>query len=69
MVIVLILAVASRMSKVCDEWSLEDLLEMEEEDMDALLRFYEPGTVPTFEEIRLRDRQEEFAFDGSFGWW
>ncbi|KAI4122493.1 MAG: hypothetical protein LQ347_006480 [Umbilicaria vellea] len=57
------------MSKVCESWSLEELTEMEEEDMEALLGFYKPGTVPTFERIRLGDEFSEFAFDGSFGWW
>ena len=57
------------MSKVCEQWSLEDLVEMEEKDMERLLCFYKPNTVPTFEEIRHGDLAEGFAFDGSFGWW
>ena len=57
------------MSKVCEQWSLEDLVEMEEEDMERLLCFYKPNTVPTFEEIRHGDLAEGSAFDGSFGWW
>ncbi|KAK3176661.1 hypothetical protein OEA41_007984 [Lepraria neglecta] len=57
------------MSRVCEEWSLEELVEMDEEDMDRLLGFYKPNTVPTFEEVRLGDAAEELAFDGSFGWW
>ena len=57
------------MSRVCEEWSLEELVEMDEEDMDRLLGFYKPNTVPTFEEVRLGDEAEELAFDGSFGWW
>lgn len=57
------------MSRVCEEWSLEDLLEMDEEDMDGLLGFYKPGTVPKFEEVRLGNQVDEFVFDGSFGWW
>ena len=57
------------MSKVCEQWSLEDLVEMEEKDMERLLWFYKPNTVPTFEEIRLGDIVEGSAFDGSFGWW
>ena len=43
------------MSKVCESWSLEDLTEMDEDDMKALLGFYKPGTVPSFEQIRLGD--------------
>ena len=58
-----------RMSRVCEEWSLDELLEMDEEDMEALLGFYKPGTVPSFERIRLGKDFEEYAFDGSFGWW
>ena len=56
------------MSKVCEQWSLEDLVEMEEKDMEKLLGFYEPNAVPTFEEIRCGDLAEGSAFDGSFGW-
>ena len=57
------------MSRVCEEWSLEDLVEMDEGDMDRLLGFYKPGTVPKFEEVRLGNEADEFGFDGSFGWW
>ena len=57
------------MSRVCEGWSLEELVEMDEEDMERLLGFYKPGTVPTFEEIRLGEEARELAFDGSFGWW
>ena len=57
------------MSKVCEQWSLEDLVEMEEKDMERLLSFYKPYAVPTFEEIRHGDLAEGIAFDGSFGWW
>ena len=55
-----------RMSKVCESWSLEDLVAMNEEDMEVLLGFYKPGDVPTFESVR---GENEYAFDGSFGWW
>ena len=57
------------MSRVCEQWSLEDLVEMDEEDMDRLLGFYKPGTVPQFEEVRLGNQADEYVFDGSFGWW
>ena len=57
------------MSRVCEEWDLKDLVEMDEEDMDRLLGFYKPGTVPKFEEVRLGNQADEFIFDGSFGWW
>ena len=41
---------------------------MEESDMDALLRFYEPEKVPSLAEVRYEDQLQEFAFEGSFGW-
>lgn len=56
------------MSSVCESWSLEDLVALNGEDMDALLDFYEPGTVPTLDLVRHGDMLE-YAFDGSFGWW
>ena len=57
------------MSKVCDEWSLKDFVDMTEDDMDALLGFYGPNTVPKFGEVRKsRDPDVVFEFDGSFGW-
>lgn len=58
----------ARMSKVCVEWSLEDLCEMNEIDMDELLKSYAPDQVPTFEQIRLGENPGTFDFDGSFGW-
>ena len=57
------------MSKVCESWGLEDLVGMTEEDMEKLLGFYKPGTVPSLEIVRLGDDFEQYAFDGSFGWW
>ena len=57
-----------RMSKVCESWSLEELVALDDEDMEVLLSFYKPGTVPNFEQIRHGDTTE-YAFDGSFGWW
>lgn len=40
------------MSSVCETWSLEDLVDMTEKDMDALLAYYQPGKVPSLDEIR-----------------
>ncbi|KAL8858908.1 MAG: hypothetical protein Q9178_004587 [Gyalolechia marmorata] len=57
------------MSKVCEAWSLDDLVVMEEEDMEKLLGYYKPGEVPSLETIRLGGDFEDYAFDGSFGWW
>ncbi|KAF2261291.1 siroheme synthase middle domains-like protein [Lojkania enalia] len=52
------------MSKVCEQWSLDDLRDMTEEDMEALLGFYQPGTVPSLEEVRLGEPLG--AYDGPF---
>ncbi|KAI9783498.1 MAG: Bifunctional dehydrogenase and ferrochelatase [Candelina submexicana] len=56
------------MSRVCESWSLEELCDLEDRDMERLLGYYKPGTVPTFERIRLGD-ELGIGFDGSFGWW
>ncbi|KAF9895034.1 Bifunctional dehydrogenase and ferrochelatase [Aspergillus nanangensis] len=42
------------MSGVCESWSLDDLVEMNENDMDRLLRHYESesGEIPTLKELR-----------------
>jgi len=56
------------MSKVCVSWSLEDLCEMDEEDMEQLLQYYASNQVPDFSKIRLGEQPDEWTFDGSFGW-
>ena len=56
------------MSKVSEAWPLEDLVDMDETDMEALLGYYQPGEVPSLNSIRYGDDTSEFAFDGSFGW-
>ncbi len=56
------------MSKVCESWSLEELCDLQDADMERLLGYYKPGTVPNFERIRLGD-ELDIGFDGSFGWW
>lgn len=53
-----------RMSKVCEKWSLDELCSMTEEDMDTLLDFYKPGTVPKLAEVRLHEPGG--AYDGPF---
>lgn len=58
-----------RMSRVCEAWSLDDLVEMREEDMEVLLGYYKPGTVPTFKQVQGEPDFEHYEFDGSFGWW
>ncbi|KAI7165866.1 siroheme synthase middle domains-like protein, partial [Hortaea werneckii] len=56
------------MSKVCVSWTLEDLCEMDEEDMEQLLQYYASNQVPDFSQIRLGEKPDEWTFDGSFGW-
>ena len=58
----------TRMTKVCENWTLEELCDMSEADMDILLRNYEKGDIPSFEEVRLGN-VGIIGFDGSFGWW
>lgn len=57
-----------RMSKVCVKWSLEDLCEMEERDMEGLLQSYGPNVVPSLDQVRLGEDVGVWTFDGSFGW-
>ncbi|KAI5839350.1 hypothetical protein DFP73DRAFT_562364 [Morchella snyderi] len=40
------------MSRVCESWSLEELCDMDEADMDGLLGFFEEGKVPGYKELR-----------------
>jgi precorrin-2 dehydrogenase/sirohydrochlorin ferrochelatase len=56
----------SRMIKVSDAYSLEDLCEMTDEDMETLLRFYAPNKVPRFGCLKAMEGEFD-AFDGSFG--
>lgn len=57
------------MSQVCDQWSTDDFNEMDEEDMEKLVSYYEAGAVPSLESIRLGEPQKDvvWEFDGSFG--
>jgi len=57
-----------RMSKVCESWTLEDLCDMDDADMQALLGFYRPNTVPSLDQLRLQEEPGVYHFDGSFGW-
>ncbi|PSN71480.1 siroheme synthase middle domains-like protein [Corynespora cassiicola Philippines] len=52
------------MSKVCEQWTLNELCDMTEEDMEVLLGFYKPGDVPSLAEVRLRE--DDGAYDGPF---
>lgn len=55
-----------RMIKVSDAYSLEDLCEMTDEDMERLLGFYGPDKVPRLDCLRAMEGEFD-AFDGSFG--
>ena len=57
------------MSRVCQQWSLEELVEMDEDDMNALLGFYESNKVPKYNQIKVHEKHGELDFDGSFGWY
>lgn len=58
------------MSQVCDQWSADDFNAMDEADMEELVRYFDAGTVPSFESIRLGQKDDDvvWKFDGSFGW-
>lgn len=53
-----------RMIKVSDSYSLEDLCSMSEKDMEQLLGYYKPNTVPSLDLLRLQE--PDGAFDGPF---
>jgi precorrin-2 dehydrogenase/sirohydrochlorin ferrochelatase len=54
------------MSAVCDKWSTEDFNAMDDADMNELVQYYDAGTVPSFEAIRLGPGSGElWRFDGS----
>ncbi len=55
-----------RMIGVCQKYSLDQLVKMNDADMDRLLLHYEEGTVPDFTEVH--PEKSVFVFDGSFGW-
>ncbi|KAI9891464.1 MAG: Bifunctional dehydrogenase and ferrochelatase [Vezdaea aestivalis] len=56
------------MSKVCESWSLKDLCDMDEEDMEMLLKFFQAGNVPSLKDLRWEEELAAGVFDGSFGW-
>lgn len=57
------------MSRVCENWSLEELTDMNEADMEELLGFYGSNKVPSLSQVRGNSDFDHFEFDGSFGWW
>ncbi|KAL0637274.1 Bifunctional dehydrogenase and ferrochelatase [Maublancomyces gigas] len=56
------------MTRVCEGWSLEELCDMNEEDMEALLKGYGDGVVISYKELRGEQDAIAEGFDGSFGW-
>lgn len=52
------------MSKVCEQYSLDDLCALTDEDMEVLLSFYKPNAVPSLELVRLQE--PDGAYDGPF---
>ncbi|TVY17434.1 Siroheme biosynthesis protein met8 [Lachnellula arida] len=55
-----------RMSWVSDAYSLDDLCEMSDGDIEALLRFYASDKVPRLGCLKAMEGELD-AFDGSFG--
>jgi precorrin-2 dehydrogenase / sirohydrochlorin ferrochelatase len=56
------------MTKVSIEWSLEDLCDMDEQDMDCLLQSFPTEGVPSLTQLRAEQGRLAWSFDGSFGW-
>jgi len=53
------------MIQVCQKYTLEELVRLEETDMARLLEYYKEGVVPPYNEIH---GEAVYTFDGSFGW-
>jgi len=58
----------SRIIKVSDAYSLQDLCEMDDQDRATLLRFYAPDLVPRYGCLKAMEGEFD-AFDGSFGFY
>ncbi|KAI5781227.1 hypothetical protein EDC01DRAFT_710093 [Geopyxis carbonaria] len=62
------------MTRVCEEWSLDELCRLDEEGMERVLEGWGEGRVPSYREgegcTEGEDEDGVFreAFDGSFGW-
>jgi precorrin-2 dehydrogenase / sirohydrochlorin ferrochelatase len=54
-----------RMVDVCAKYSLEELVQLDDEDMVKLLGYYKAGVVPSYRDLR---GEETYTFEGSFGW-
>ena len=55
-----------RMIGVCQKYSLDQLVRLNDADMDRLLQHYQDGSVPEFGDVHPENNLYEF--DGSFGW-
>jgi precorrin-2 dehydrogenase/sirohydrochlorin ferrochelatase len=58
------------MTKVCEQWSFEELCDMDEADMENLLSHYAENKVVTYNELRgsaIQKASEETS-DGGLGW-
>jgi Sirohaem biosynthesis protein C-terminal len=60
------MADCTRMSEVCEKYSLDQLVRLTPEDMDRLLSYYGNGLVPPF--WMIHEEKSVWEFDGSFGW-
>lgn len=60
------------MIKVSDKFAWDEICSLNEEDMDNLLKFYKPGTVPELDTLKAMrggnmSPEDIDVFDGSFG--
>jgi precorrin-2 dehydrogenase / sirohydrochlorin ferrochelatase len=55
-----------RMIEVCEKYSLDELVQLNDEDMNRLLMYYKDGIVPPYRDVHIE--KPVFEFDGSFGW-
>lgn len=58
----------SRMSRVCDQWSLQDLTDMTELDMQILLESYAPNSVPSLRQVRREPEEEDEGYPLARRW-
>jgi precorrin-2 dehydrogenase/sirohydrochlorin ferrochelatase len=42
-------------SQICETWTLEELIEMDDQHMEMLLEYYSSDKVPTFQQVGLVD--------------
>ncbi|KAL7273918.1 Bifunctional dehydrogenase and ferrochelatase [Rhizina undulata] len=56
------------MTKVCETWSLEELCDMDEDDMERLLEGFSENKILTYKDLREEETIPVIGFDGSFGW-